>query len=95
MMLNFEKKSVKLSPHAWKKLVQEAFKRDGFHCQICYSPAGLHPHHIIPKGRLRLDILCNILTLCHQCHRRLHGGKLLDITIDSLIDKYKLREYLK
>lgn len=98
------KKSVKLSPTKFKKLKLQAFLRDDFTCQIesCLMPRiygdtldeGLHPHHIILKARLRLDILENILTVCFCCHRKLHDN-LLNVSIDDLIDKYNMREYLK
>lgn len=91
------KKSVKLSKYEFKKLALEAFQRDGFKCQLkeCMDPMSiLHPHHIIPRGRLHLDILCNILTVCQRCHRLLHDGSLTT-SVDDLIDEHDLRGYLK
>lgn len=94
------KKSVKLKGAAWARLVKRAYIRDCYRCQIpgCMDPGGfsqlLAPHHIIPKGRLRLDILENILTTCKSCHRLLHDNNL-DVSVDDLIDKYDLRGYLK
>ena len=93
------KKSVKLSPSKLEKLAIKAFERDKYCCQIetcliVFSKKYLAPHHIIPRGRLRLDILENILTTCKRCHRLLHDN-LLSVTIDDLIDKYNLRGYLQ
>lgn len=98
-MLTIVKRSVKLSPYRLGKLVEEVFKRDDFRCQIpgCNYAKPWHtmaPHHIIPRARLRLDIKENLLTVCIGCHALLHAN-LLDISVDDLIDKYNLREYLK
>jgi 5-methylcytosine-specific restriction endonuclease McrA len=95
-ILTFSKKSVKLSPHKFRKLREEVFKRDRYRCQLpgCYRTKALHPHHIIPTGRLRLDIKENLLTVCFECHDGLHDN-LLDVSIDDLIDEHNLRGYLK
>ena len=98
-MLTFAKRHVKLSPYKLHKLAEEVFKRDGFRCQIpgCYHARPsftLDPHHIIPRARLRLDIKENLLTVCIRCHALLHAN-LLDVSVDDLIDKYNMREYLK
>jgi 5-methylcytosine-specific restriction endonuclease McrA len=90
------KKSVKLTGKAWARLVDEAYRRDGQVCQLCMVwqfRHNLHPHHIIPRGRLRLDILDNLLTVCWGCHTLLHDD-LLDVSVDDLIDAYGLRGYL-
>lgn len=93
-----KKKSIKLSQHKLNKLYQEAFERDGWICQtqshLCIpGKEYLVGHHIIPKGRLRLDILENILTVC-ICHIPLHAGQL-DVSVDDLIEKYNLRKHLQ
>jgi len=98
-MLTFAKRHVKLSPYRLRKLVEEVFKRDDFRCQIpgCNNTKSWYtmaPHHIIPRARLRLDIKENLLTVCIGCHALLHAN-LLDVSIDDLIDQYKLRRYLK
>lgn len=69
MVKSYPKKSVVLKGKAWKDLIIQAFERDGYVCQLSteYCTPGkeyLVPHHIIPKGRIRLDILDNLLTLC-------------------------------
>lgn len=52
--------------------------RDGYRCQICGSSDHVEGHHIIEYhngGRGDSD---NIVTLCHSCHKKVHGG-ILDI----------------
>jgi hypothetical protein len=61
----------------WRNAVLE---RDGYRCQACGRQCakhekGLAAHHILPYAThpaSRLDI-DNGLTLCRQCHMRLHG----------------------
>ena len=98
----FPKKAVKLSPYHFRRLVKQAYKRDNYTCQLCfmniYDP--LTPHHIVPRSRIHLDILENLLTAHCKCHSLLHDGLLVidgheKITVDYLIDKYGLRHYLR
>lgn len=64
----------------WRKAVLE---RDNYTCQHCLRKCkkyekGLAAHHIKPYAKFpesRLDI-DNGLTLCRQCHRRLHGTSI-------------------
>ncbi len=83
------KKSIILSPYQFKKVTLEAYERDGYICQVCEQGTReqLVPHHIYPKGRLRLDVLDNILTACGLCHIPLHSGQLI-ISVDDLVQKY-------
>ncbi len=95
--LAYPKKSVVLSKHQFRKLAQQAFERDGYTCQLCkirHDKKFLHPHHIIPCGRIRIDTLENLLTVDFKCHRLLHDA-LLHVSVDDLIDKYGMRRYLR
>lgn len=85
------KQSIKATRTEWKRLVGECFHRDGC-CQLCGSVEieKFIPHHIIPKGRVRIDALWNLLTLCHGCHVNLHDGRL-EVTVDDLIERYRHR----
>ena len=96
--MQIPKKSVKLSKHKLAKLCLEAFKRDGYICQLdklVYPVEALTGHHIIPRARLRLDILDNILTVNIWDHIPLHDG-VLAVSIDDIIERYRFRlgEYL-
>jgi predicted HNH restriction endonuclease len=51
--------------------------RDGWRCFYCNSSQNLHPHHITFKSQGGPDELWNLLTLCMNCHRDVHDGKLL------------------
>jgi len=96
-MTAIPKKAVKLSKAKFRKLKKQAHERDKYTCQLCntafrqsHATTWLHPHHIIPCGRIHLDVLENILTIDTQCHRLLHDG-LLKISVDDLIEKYRAR----
>ena len=60
---------------AWMAL--ECFKRDGWHCRNCNSTQNLHPHHIVYKSQGGPDTLYNLVTLCMNCHRDVHEGKII------------------
>ncbi|MBA3274343.1 MAG: HNH endonuclease [Chloroflexia bacterium] len=59
---------------AWRKAV---IARDGHRCTACGATELLEAHHISSYGEdeaRRVDI-SNGRTLCHTCHRNLHGLK--------------------
>lgn len=54
-------------------LKKKAFERDNFTCQKCKiqdkTAKILEIHHIIPLVLGGKDELCNLITLCFDCHR--------------------------
>ena len=57
------------------RVQREGKIRDLGVCQVCGSPIKPEGHHIIDyqySGRASTD---NIITLCHNCHVKVHGGK--------------------
>ncbi len=52
--------------------------RDGYRCQQCRKQhVRLEAHHIIERSHGGKDTLTNLVTLCEQCHHRLHQGKIM------------------
>src|SRR5439155_20695768 len=52
--------------------------RDHYTCQQCGKQGiGLQAHHLIFREHGGKDTLSNLLTLCEQCHHRLHEGKII------------------
>jgi 5-methylcytosine-specific restriction endonuclease McrA len=52
--------------------------RDGYRCQQCgKGGVRLEAHHLVFREQGGKDTLSNLLTLCEQCHHRVHEGKLL------------------
>jgi hypothetical protein len=65
----------------WRR---EVFKKDNYTCQHCgtkyikKSPPNLHPHHIMAFAKypeLRFEV-SNGITLCVDCHSRVHGRRI-------------------
>lgn len=55
---------------------KEGRVRDEYTCQVCGSTEGTQGHHIIDYqfgGAADED---NIVTLCEECHQKVHSGKI-------------------
>lgn len=51
--------------------------RDDYKCQICGSKdIQLEVHHIIYRSNGGSDRMDNLVTLCHDCHSKIHSGEL-------------------
>ena len=51
--------------------------RDNYTCKCCKTKKGtLHVHHIIYRSNGGADTLDNLITLCEECHKKLHNGEL-------------------
>ena len=59
----------------WRKAV---FKRDNYLCQHCNKNTYLHAHHIIEwaKDESKRFEIDNGITLCVDCHSKVHGRKI-------------------
>ena len=65
---------------------QAVLERDGFRCQVCgfdgrdlTERGSLHVHHVIHLGMggsEEKDVPENMITLCAECHRKVHDGVL-------------------
>lgn len=83
------KQAIIATPTEWRHLREQCINRDG----KCMLGCGeirrerLLAHHLIPRGRVHIDALWNLLTLCYPCHRALHDGRL-DVSVDDLINRY-------
>ena len=52
--------------------------RDGFKCVPCgQSGVRLEAHHIVPRGQGGKDTITNLITLCGQCHGKVHAGEII------------------
>lgn len=61
--------------YTYRKFREAVLVRDGYACKKCGSKVGLEAHHIKPYSlypELRLEPT-NAITLCHECHTKLHG----------------------
>ena len=62
----------------WRKTRIETLERDEYKCCICGNGnIELNVHHKIPVSKGGHDTLDNLETLCIECHREVHGYKIL------------------
>lgn len=50
------------------------------YCELCGREQATHVHHIFARGMGgggRLDVAINLISLCWQCHRKVHDGRIL------------------
>lgn len=79
-------------PDDIRRAVLERDSFEGCPCCIwCGQPhpdgKGLHLHHVVFRSQLGKDEVNNLVTLCYQCHMKLHGG-------DQEIAEY-VKEYVR
>lgn len=76
MQTDFYKKYIK--SHEWEEKKQERMKIDGYKCVMCGRPQStckrtpLQCHHITYKNLGHEDVLADLVTLCPQCHIKIH-----------------------
>lgn len=60
-------------PDDWDELRHRVYRRDNYSCVNCGArDVELHAHHIVPLSRGGTNNVSNIITLCRDCHQRLH-----------------------
>ncbi|KHD08117.1 hypothetical protein PN36_18320 [Candidatus Thiomargarita nelsonii] len=51
--------------------------RDKYQCISCgKKKVQLQAHHIVPQNQGGKDTIKNLITLCQQCHKKVHQGKI-------------------
>jgi len=63
---------IRLGWEAYRQLCQEVLRRDGWRCQMCGKQTNLQVHHMETRGRLGSDAKHNLITLCCNCHGKVH-----------------------
>ena len=63
---------IKLNSDSYRHLQRKILERDGWRCQICGSMQHLEVHHIQLRSRSGSDVERNLITLCTECHQRMH-----------------------
>lgn len=49
-------------------------EKDNYQCQFCFTNNNLHVHHLDKNRKNNKET--NLMTLCYECHRKLHAGLL-------------------
>ncbi len=63
--------------YGYKNNHEAVLNRDNYTCQCCKTKKGtLHVHHIIYRSNGGSDKMENLITLCEDCHKKLHDGEL-------------------
>jgi len=52
-------------------------------CELCGSGKNLQRHHIIPRSKGGGDNLSNLMTVCVDCHSKIHGRPTGSFTINE------------
>jgi 5-methylcytosine-specific restriction endonuclease McrA len=63
---------LRLDPKAYRELHRQVLERDGWRCQACATMQNLQVHHLKLRSHSGSDTEQNLITLCTECHERLH-----------------------
>ncbi len=63
----------------------KAARRD--FCEYCYRWGKGEVHHIKSKGAGGHDVPDNLIHLCHECHRKVHDGKIPRRVLREIVGK--------
>ena len=63
---------LRLDANSYRELHQQVLERDGWRCQACGSMLHLQVHHLKLRSRAGSDEEQNLISLCAECHARMH-----------------------
>jgi 5-methylcytosine-specific restriction endonuclease McrA len=63
---------IRLDPETYDRLRKKVLERDGWRCQHCGCRTHLEVHHLTRRSSMGSDTEENLITLCHECHKREH-----------------------
>ena len=63
---------LRLDANSYHELHRQVLERDGWRCQTCGSMQNLHVHHLKFRSQAGGDEEQNLITLCEECHTRIH-----------------------
>lgn len=58
----------------WKNKRKHILSRDNYKCTKCGSSNSLHIHHLT-YAHFTKELDHELITLCHECHQKVHGRK--------------------
>jgi 5-methylcytosine-specific restriction endonuclease McrA len=70
---------LRLAFESYQRLCEKVLARDGWRCQRCGRSLNLQVHHIQFRSHLGDDAEENLITLCADCHERIH--RTIDCTL--------------
>lgn len=69
--VDYEEYKQYLESDEWKVKREERLEKDGHRCVCCNSSDNLNVHHIT-YDRLKNESIYDLITLCRDCHEKLH-----------------------
>ena len=63
---------LKVDSDSYRELQRQVLGRDGWRCQICGAMQRLQVHHLKFRSQSGGDEEQNLITLCAECHARIH-----------------------
>ena len=63
---------LRLDSSSYRELQRQVMERDGWRCQACGSIQNLQVHHLKFRSQSGSDEEHNLITLCAECHARMH-----------------------
>ena len=66
---------LRLDPDSYVNLRQQVLRRDAWRCQVCGRMSNLEIHHMQFRSHLGHDLEENLITLCADCHKEVHGSR--------------------
>jgi hypothetical protein len=87
----------KPSPRIRNKDVLKAFHEQGWDCVACGHGRHIEAHHILRRSQGGDDALGNLLGLCSDCHRALHGQpyRAYGVRIDAGFVRSAIGRYIR
>lgn len=68
-------KRIRLKGKALHDLYNAVWVRDKGLCNCGkWVEQGTPPHHVIPRSKGGADTMDNLVTICNECHYRIHHG---------------------
>ena len=64
---------LRLASTSYSELHRQVLERDGWRCQMCGSMQHLQVHHLKFRSQSGSDVEQNLITLCAECHARVHS----------------------
>ena len=87
-----------LRSEKWKNIRNQVLERDKYKCKICGTTEKLRVHHKNYENIYQEEnALCDLVTLCENCHKELHDFLNSEVCEKTEQELYKLRElyYMK
>ena len=64
---------LRLDATSYREFHHQMLERDGWRCQTCGSMQHLQVHHLKLRSQSGGDAEQNLITLCAECHARIHS----------------------